>query len=50
MCNRNYRHLIGLGCIALGAGILLTYIVSRPLLVFVEAIALSAVGVALIKR
>ena len=50
MCNRDHRRLIGLGCIALGSGILLMYLFSRPILVFTEAIVLCAAGAALLKR
>lgn len=50
MCNRKLRRVIGLGCAALGLGILMSYLLPGFILAFAEAIALSVAGFMLLKR
>lgn len=49
MCDRRLKRAVGLGCVAVGLGILLTYLFRGVLLTTVAAIALSVAGVMLLK-
>lgn len=50
MCYRKLRRLIGFGAAALGAGILLSYILPGFILAFAEAIILIVAGFMLLKK
>jgi len=50
MCKGRLKGFLGIGCLAFGTGILLTYLFRGVLLIIAQAVALTAVGIFLLKN
>ena len=50
MCQVNLRKLFGIAAVCFGAGILISFLLPGYILAFLEAVAVIAAGVFLLKR